>query len=424
MKKLIPALALGAAASLAASSGAAAQDMAISNARIIVGTGQVIEKGSILVKDGKIASVAAGPAKAVAKGARTIDGTGMTLIAGYIDDHRHLVGGRGPAVAKWMADEAPARMRELLEAGFTTVQSGGDDNAGILELKKKIEAGQIKGPRIIASGQVPTARMKDEAEVRAAVRKVIMDGADSIAEVHYPITEPPQKNKPNEQESRNLAAGIDEALRFGVAFQVHASAPDAMLGAVKIGAKKLVHTPHFGWLTDADAKAVKDAGALVSSCTGFGSPVFDVFNHDNKPTFRDGKPWPEQILDGEGRGREAGYKPVNGRTLFDNGVDYGFCTDTNYNAVAGFAHELKTLNLVFSPIDLVTILGKNSADFLDKTDRGMLQPGKLADILVLRENPLDGYWNFMTPVVVIKGGVVMIDKRGQPGAGKPMGKAS
>ena len=60
-------------------------------------------------------------------------------------------------------------MRELLESGVTTVQSGGDDSAGILELKRMIESGEIKGPRIIASGQVPTARMKDEAEVRAAV---------------------------------------------------------------------------------------------------------------------------------------------------------------------------------------------------------------------------------------------------------------
>ena len=64
----------------------------------------------------------------------------------------------------------------------------------------------------------------------------------------------------------------------------------------------------------------------------------------------DGKPWPQQVLDGEGQGREAGYKPVNGRTLYDNGVDYGYCTDTTYDARASLAHELKALNLMFASL--------------------------------------------------------------------------
>lgn len=392
---------------------AMAQNLAVTNARIIVGNGQVIEKGAIVVKDGRIASVSAGkaPASALRKGVKLIDGAGMTVIAGYIDDHRHLI--QGPP-DKFLKEQAATRMKELLEAGVTTVQSGGDNDAGVRALKAMVETGQIKGPRIITSGRVPTANLKNEDEVRAAVRKVAAEGADSIAEVHFPITEPPQKNVPTEQESRNLAAGIDEAHKLGLNFQVHASAPAPMLAALKLGAKKLVHTPHFGWLSDADAKQVRDAGAWVSSCTGFGAPVFDVYNHDNKPTFRDGKPWPEQVLDGEGRGREAGYKPVNGRTLFDNGVDYGFCTDTTYYAPAAVAHEIRVLSLVFSPVDLVKVLGQNSADFLDKgKDLGTLEPGKLGDLLVLTGNPLEGAWNFTTAVVVAKGGVVVVDKRKQ-----------
>jgi imidazolonepropionase-like amidohydrolase len=392
---------------------AGAQNLEIFNARIIVGTGQVIEKGAIVVRNGRIASVTPGKAPALAadKTMKRIDGAGMTVIAGYIDDHRHLI--QGPP-DKFLKEQAADRMRELLEAGVTTVQSGGDNDAGVRALKAMVESGKIKGPRIITSGRVPTANLKNEEEVRAAVRKVAAEGADSIAEVHFPITEPPQKNVPTEQESRNLAAGIDEAHKLGLNFQVHASAPAPMLAAVKLGAKKLVHTPHFGWLSDADAKAVRDAGAWVSSCTGFGAPVFDVYNHDNKPTFRDGKPWPEQILDGEGRGREAGYKPVNGRTLFDNGVNYGFCTDTTYYAPAAVAHEIRVLSLVFSPVDLVKVLGQNSADFLDKgKDLGTLEPGKLGDLQVLTGNPLEGPWNFTTAVVVAKGGVVVVDKRRQ-----------
>ena len=407
--------ALLAASMLGASTAAApalAQNLVVANARIIVGDGTVIDKGSIVVKDGRIASVAAGPPPASAaklKGPNRVDGAGMTLIAGYIDDHHHLI--QGPPAA-FLKDQAATRMRELLEAGVTTVQSGGDNDEGVRALKAMVESGKIVGPRIITSGRVPTANLKNEEEVRAAVRKVVAEGADSIAEVHYPITEPPQKNVPTEQESRNLAAGIDEAKKLGVNFQVHASAPAPMLAALKLGAKKLVHTPHFGWLTDAEAKQVRDAGAWVSSCTGFGAPVFDVYNRENKPTFRDGKPWPEQVLDGEGRGREAGYKPVNGRTLYDNGVDFGFCTDTTYYAPAAIAHEIRVLSLVMSPIDLVKVMGQNSADFLDKgKDLGTLQPGKLGDLLMLTGNPLEGPWNFTTVVLVAKGGAIVVDKR-------------
>jgi imidazolonepropionase-like amidohydrolase len=157
---------------------------------------------------------------------------------------------------------------------------------------------------------------------------------------------------------------------------------------------------------------VKNAGAVVSSCTGFGAPVFNVFNHDNKPTFRDGKPWPAGIIDGEGRGREAGYKPVNARTLFDNGVVFGYCTDTTYQPTQALAHELGVLNLMFSPIDLIKIMGPNSAAVIGKSkDLGTLEPGKLADIVVLTGNPLDGYWNLLTNVMTIKGGQVLVDKR-------------
>jgi imidazolonepropionase-like amidohydrolase len=168
---------------------------------------------------------------------------------------------------------------------------------------------------------------------------------------------------------------------------------------------------------------VAASGAQVASITGFGSPNFGVFSQDNKPKFRDGKPWPEGIIDSQGVGQEAGYMPVNLRTLYDNGVDVSYASDTTFYAPAALAHELKTLNLVFSPQDLVKIMGPNSAKFVDRgAEIGTLEPGKLGDIVILGGNPFDGYWNFLTAVVVIKGGVIMVDKRGQPDAGKPIAR--
>ena len=401
-----------------AAGAASAQNVVISNARIIVGNGQVIEKGSVVVKDGKIASVAAGAASGAASGSTRINGASMTVMAGFIDVHRHLI--YGPA-DKYFAEQAVDRMRELLEAGFTTVQAGGDDNAAILELKRRVERGEIKGPRILAAGRIATGRMNSDDEVRNAIRAAKSEGYDSIAEIIYPQSPPPAP--PTLKETHNLAVALDEAAKIGFPVQIHAVSPANMVAATSIGGKKLIHTPHFEWVTEAQADEVRNAGAMVSSCTGFGPPVFDVFNQDNKPTFRDGKPWPQGIISNEGQGREGGLLPINGRTLFDHGVVYAYCTDTNFNATAALNQELKTLNVAFSIPDIIRIMGPGSAEFIDRgKELGTVEAGKTADLVVLGGNPLVGFWNFMTAEVVIKGGQIVLDKRGQPNAGKPMGK--
>jgi imidazolonepropionase-like amidohydrolase len=384
---------------LCASASAAAQDLVITNARVIVGTGQVIDRGSIVVRNGRIAAVTAG-APAASSG-RTIDARGMTAMAGFIDAHRHIINGN---TDQWFAQQAQVRMQEFLEAGYTTLMSGGGPVPGIVQLKARIEKGEITGPRIVTSGRADPDSFKTEAEARAGVQALAKAGVEIVKA----RIDPPAASA----QVAMLAVVVDEAKKHKLEVMVHAVSPQAMIAAVKAGAQKLVHTPHFGWLTEADARIVKDAGVEMLSCIGFGVPVFGVHNQANMPTFRDGKPWPESILEGQGRGREAGEKAVNARTLWDAGVTFGYGTDTNYHPRDGLAHELKALNLMFSPQDIVKLMGPNTAAFLEKSaELGTLESGKLADIVLLDGNPLEGYWNLLNTKVVIKGGAVVVDKR-------------
>jgi imidazolonepropionase-like amidohydrolase len=191
---------------------------------------------------------------------------------------------------------------------------------------------------------------------------------------------------------------------------VHAVTVPAMVAALEAGAGKLVHTPHDSFMTEAVARMPAAAGVEMLSTIGFAVPVFGVFNDDNEPTFRDGNPWPEGIL-GTGS-NAAGEKAVNARTLWDAGVTYGFGTDTGYHPADGLAHELRALNLMFSPQDIVRLMGPNTAAFIDMSDElGTLEAGKLADMVLIDGDPLDLIFDLREVVVVIKGGEIVVDKR-------------
>ena len=387
-------------ASLALPCRAGAQDLVISNARIIVGNGTVIEAGTLVVRSGRIASVGAGTAAPA--GVRQIDARGMTVMPGFIDGHRHIISGNAD---QWLKDQAAQRMQEFLDAGYTTLLAGGGPAEANIELKRRIDSGQLKGPRVIPAAQVNLNTGTPE-QARAELRRLVALGIRFIGE------ETINPKPPTPTQLENLRAIVDESKKAGALVMVHAVSPQAMIAAVDAGVPLLVHTPHYGWLTNEDARKVAAAGVLNLSTTAFGVPLFDAFRQDNVPTFRDGKRWPDDIIDGDGRGQEAGYKTVNARTLWDNGVVYGFGTDTGYLPVKGLAQELKALNLMFSMKDIVKLMGPNSAAFVQMTkDVGTLEPGKFADIVVLPANPLDGYWNLLNAAMVIKGGEIVVDKR-------------
>jgi len=371
-----------------------AQDLTITNVRVVVTPDAVLNEGSIVVRAGRIVSIAPGVPPSITGTA--IDGKGMTAIAGYIDAHRHV--NTGP--------NEKAQMQALLDAGYTTILSGGGPAEGNITLRDHIDQGLIKGPRIIPTGRLNLQNSTPD-QIRAEVRRLAALGIRFIGEQNLT-----PKPGPTAKEMENLRAAVDESKKVNVWIQIHAVSPQSMMAAVDAGVVKLVHTPHFGWLGFEDAKRVAAAGVKQLSTIGFGVPVFGVFADDNKPRFRDGGDWPEKILDGDGRGQEAGYKAVNARTSWDAGVVYGYGTDTNYDPRAGLAHELKALNLMFSMRDILKLMGPNTASYIEMSnDLGTIEVGKLADIVLLAGFPAEGYWNFLNPKVVIKGGVVVSDKR-------------
>src|SRR5678815_2066795 len=183
----------------------AAQDLVITNARVIVGNGQVVNQGSIIVRGGRIVSVSAGPANA--PGLQTIDARGATALPGFIDAHRHV--NTGP--------DEKEQMQQLLDAGYTTILSGGGPAEGNITLRDHIEKGVINGPRIIPSGSLTRLATNTPENARAEIRKMAEMGIKFTGEIA--LTPVPG---PSEKELEILRAVVDEGKKTGVQIQVHA----------------------------------------------------------------------------------------------------------------------------------------------------------------------------------------------------------
>jgi len=79
-----------------------AQDLVITNPRVVIGNGAVVPNGAVVVRDGKI--VSAGPAAPAGAPGQRIDARGMTVMPGFIDAHRHIINGNDQ---QWFKDQGP-----------------------------------------------------------------------------------------------------------------------------------------------------------------------------------------------------------------------------------------------------------------------------------------------------------------------------
>ena len=422
MKAVVAAISL---AALAICSESAAQDLVIVNARILDGKGGVIDRGAVVVRDGAIVSVAAGAAPASAAGQR-IDAQGRTLMPGFIDAHRHIAQGDA---AEWLAQRATAQMQEFLDAGFTTVLCAICPDQAI-ELKQRIESGAVKGPRLYLASIIPLARADGAAGARGGgrggdparfdnsrppLRPTAPAGAipaadtikavDAVASRKYDYIKTVITTTPGGPEVETLKLIVSEGKKRNLPTITHAVTVVDTIAAVSAHPDVLVHTPHIGRLEE-DAAAVKTivgAGIPMTSTLAVFLPHFGA---DNTPLFRDAMPFPWDTISSAGQG------PVNARLLWEAGISYGYGTDTSWPPTQSLADELRALSLVFSTRDISKILGQGAARSTLRQDRiGALEPGKLADMVLIDGNPLTDLNDLLKVVMTIKGGRIVADKR-------------
>ena len=134
----------------------------IRGARIFVGDGKVIESGSILIRNGKIAEVygGEGPDPKTVK-ATLVEAAGKTVLPGLIDVHVHLVAPGGFYADMSKYDPGAHMLRNLaayLYSGVTAVRSVGDPLDLVLKVRSSVNSGERLGAELFTCGPLFTAQ--------------------------------------------------------------------------------------------------------------------------------------------------------------------------------------------------------------------------------------------------------------------------
>jgi imidazolonepropionase-like amidohydrolase len=231
----------------------------IRDARLFLGDGTVIDQGSVLIKDGKIAQIFTGPApEAKALRADAIEAAGKTLLPGLIDVHVHLGSPGLPITDPQFYQNPDANFdRELaayLFSGVTAVKSAGDQLDMMLKHRATIASGEHLGAELFAVGPLFTTAGGHGTEYSQYIPESFRANFDAQF-IRIPKSAEEARTQVNHLKQQGVD-GIKAVLEGGAGSAIFSRMDPAMLKAISDAAHgvKLPIVTHTG-----NAKDVADA---------------------------------------------------------------------------------------------------------------------------------------------------------------------
>ena len=371
---------------------------------LIDGLGQCLPDAVMVFENNQIA--AAGPRGQVniPEDAVRHDLSGKFVMPGLIDAHIHLdMHGMADTCHESLVEDklrtlrAAREMANTLRSGITTVRNAGSANYIDIAVKRAVEEGLIPGPRILASGRIICMlsagseyfkglyREADGVdENRRAAREQIKEGADVLKVMATgAIMNPGGIPGAAQLDVDEIRAVVNEGQKAGKHTAAHAHGAQGIKNAVRAGVRTIEH----GTLADAEAlKMMADSGVYLISTL---SSNYWMCNNDSEeicqqiPRFMSDK-----------ANDVARIRLENLQHAIAAGVSVIMGTDagTPYNFHGKNAMELiqYVKNGLMDPMEAIIAATSRAAKALGLEDRvGSLTPGKLADCIVVHQNPID-----------------------------------
>ncbi|MGH9746013.1 MAG: amidohydrolase family protein [Candidatus Acidiferrales bacterium] len=401
-------------------------DIAVHAGKILdVRTGNYASDQIIWIEGGKIKAVgkAADIQKQLPGGTKTIDLSRATVLPGLIDCHTHLtmspelMGPRGFHTSYPRAALIGARSaRVTLEAGFTTVRNVGAGGYADIALRDAINAGDVPGPRMQASGPplsitgghgdenflAPQFHYSDDGvadgvdAVIAKVRQNIKYGADLIKFMATGGVLSEGDNPALEQYSpEEMKAIIDTAHGLGRKVAAHAHGALGIKNAVLAGVDSI---EHGSYINDEDIALMKQHGTYLVPTVFLEDWLFANYQHLG---------FTQSMTD-----KMNMVLPIAKQNIahaFKEGVKVAFGTDAAVYPHGMNAGEFATMvKMGLPPLVAIQAATVNAADLLGWSDRvGTIEPGKFADLVAVDGDPIADVSTLEHVRFVMKGGEVV-----------------
>jgi imidazolonepropionase-like amidohydrolase len=386
-----------------------------------VKSGKTLNDQTVIVEDGKIVSV--GPsAQATASDAMRIELPNATLLPGLIDAHTHLT--MNPEFGyETLAISAPREAligaknaRVTLLAGFTTVRNVGAGKFTDVALRDAINAGDVPGPRILASGpalgitgghcdnnMLPFEYHATDdgvadgvAAVQHKVRENIKYGADVIKVCAtggvLSLGDDPKHSQYTLEEMKAIVA---DAHRLGRKVAAHAHGAEGIRWAAEAGVDSI---EHGSYIDDAAIAVMKEHGTYLVPTLYLGDWMIDNAGLTRLPP-----PLLAKARDVIPAARK------NIAHAFSSGVKVAFGTDAAVYPHGMNAHEFAVMvKLGLTPLQAIQAATVNAADLLGWSGKvGTLEPGTWADIVAVEADPTKDVTTLERVKFVMKGGEVV-----------------
>ncbi len=393
-----------------------------------------IHNAAILIDGDRIVAVGRASEVEIPSTARVVDTRGMTMLPGLIDLHVHTMFLGHGEYSEWFPFFTPKKQemmeiaaKQLLMAGVTTAVDLGAP-IEIVELRDRIDRGDAPGPRMLVSGPWIAGRrwgsfpdyfqhVVESPEEAAQRTHELADAGVDVIKTWAGMSE------------EMMAAVVEAAHARGIRVHSHLYGPEEIRAALRVGVDVIQHAGSAGNPPYPDD--------LVQEIAHRGVPIVQTIAH--RPwVFQATVDFPERLQDRRLREDlspelyeefqrsfvdfhrlsyfrttplQTRKSELSSRQFIEANALMGMGTDSgsplNFHTESAWREISALVDSGMTPIQAISASTKTGAEIIRRgNDLGTIEPGKLADVIVVRGNPLFDINALGYVEHVVKGGVV------------------